>query len=144
MEEAIYLHLKPGHIPPKLEGVAPFKAVVVVDSADVTSEWRAQVSDWLVQSGCLYMMAWGHNCSAWDDSVDWASLEMSGFGEVPETQFVMTTWHEKASLQETFWFSENSAFHPTVDLKTTYIIHIAPADRAADILGAFHAAQKTD
>ncbi len=42
METPRYLHLKPGDAPPRLEGVAPFKAVLVIDS-EVTPEWQAQV-----------------------------------------------------------------------------------------------------
>lgn len=76
MEAPRYLHLKPGEAPPRLEGVAPFKAVVVVDS-EVTPEWQAQVSDWLVRSGCRWMiMAWGRKCGDWDTSFDLARLAM--------------------------------------------------------------------
>ncbi len=140
----IYQHLKPGDDPPKLEGVTPFKAVVVIDSDDVTFEWQAVISDWLVKSGCLYMMAWGHDCSSWDDSVDWANLEMFDYGEIPEHQFVFTTWHEKDLLQEAFWFCGYCAFHPTVELKATYIVHIAQASDAASMLEAFQSAQESD
>ena len=96
-----YLHLRPEGPQPSLDGAAPFKAVVVIDS-EVTPEWQAQVSDWLVRSGCQYMMAWGLDCSSWDDSVDVANLEMFDFGEIPDEGFVMTTWHEKDSLLEAF------------------------------------------
>ena len=111
MEAPRYLHLKPGVAPPRLEGVAPFKAVVVVDS-EVTPEWQAQVSDWLVRSGCRWMMAWGRKCGDWDTSVDLANLAMFDYGEIPDDDFVVTTWHENESLQETFWFSEQCAMHP--------------------------------
>lgn len=57
-----YLHLPAGSSPPMLSG-EPYKAVVVVEQ-DVENDWRNAVSDWLVESGCLYMMAWGRDCSA--------------------------------------------------------------------------------
>src|SRR5438105_8856178 len=141
METPRYLHLKPGDAPPRLEGVAPFKAVVVVDS-DVTPEWQGQVSDWLVRSGCQYMMAWGHNCGDWDSSVDEASLAMFDYGEIPDDNFVMTTWHENESLQETFRFSERCAMHPSLELDRTCIVHISPEGGAADLLETFRAAQE--
>src|SRR3546814_2317896 len=68
-----YFHLRPGHSPPELHG-APYRAVVIIE-APVTAEWRSLVSAWLVKSGCLYMMAWGPDCSLWDDSVDYARSE---------------------------------------------------------------------
>jgi hypothetical protein len=141
MEAPIYLHLEPGDAPRPLEGIAPFKAVVVVDS-EVTPEWQTQVSDWLVQSGCRYMMAWGQKCSDWDSSVDEACLAMFDYGEIPEDGLVITTWHENESLQETFWFSERCAMHPSLELERTYVVHIAPEGRAAELLKTFRAAQE--
>ena len=141
MEAPKYLHLKPGDNPPRLEGVAPFKAVVVIDS-EVTPEWQAQVSDWLVRSGCRYMMAWGQKCSDWDSSVDEANLAMFDFGEISDDDFVITTWHENESLQDVFWFSERSANHPSLEIEATYIIHIAPVGNATELLETFRTAQE--
>jgi hypothetical protein len=140
MYEPTYLHLRPGDIPPRLENLAPFKAIVVVED-EVMPEWQAMVSEWLVRSGCRYMMAWGLRCSEWDDSVDLANLRGFDFGEVPEDEFVMTTWHETDSLHETFWFSERVAMHPSLNLEQTYVIHISPNERATDLLQIFRAAQ---
>jgi hypothetical protein len=120
METPIYIHLKPGDPPPRLEGVSPFKAVVVANS-EVMPEGQAHVSDWLVRSGCRYMMAWGRMCSDWHSSVDVANLAKFNCGEIPEDDFVMTTSHENESLQEAFWFSERCAMHPSLELERTYI-----------------------
>ena len=140
MKVPTYLHFTPGDIPPRLDGGAPFKAVLVIED-EVTPEWQTMISDWLVHSGCRYMMAWGRNGSDWDTSVDLANLRAFDFGEIPDDEFVMTTWHNDESLQETFWFSERVAFHPTLDLEQTYIIHISPNERAAELLLVFRAAQ---
>ncbi len=128
----IYLHLKPQHDPPPLEKVAS-KFVVVID-AQISDEWRDAISDWIVDCGCLYMMAWGQNCSAWDDSVDWANIEKSGFEDVPEHQFVMTTWHDNDSLDEVFRFSKIDAEHPDGPLERSVILHIARTSRETEIL----------
>jgi hypothetical protein len=141
METPIYLHLKPGETPPRLEGDALFKAVVVIDS-DVSPQWQVQISDWLVRSGCRYMMAWGQKCGDWNSSVDEASLAMFDYGEVPDDDFVMTTWHANEPLQETFWFSEQCAMHPSLELERTYVVHIAPEARATELLKTFRAAQE--
>src|SRR5262249_29202922 len=109
MGAPIYVHLRSGEPVPHLDSSQPFKGIVVIED-DVTSEWQASVSDWLVRNGCRYMMAWGHGCSEWDDSVDLASLDCFGYGETPEDKFVMTTWHNKETLEDVFWFATHAAF----------------------------------
>lgn len=141
MEAPEYVHLRPGDPPPSLDDAAPFKAVVVVD-ADVTPEWQGQVSDWLVRSGCRYMMAWGRKCTEWDDSVDEANLARFDFGEIPEDDFVMTTWHDDEPVEEAFWFSQFCAMHPSLELEKTYIVHISAESREAPMLETFRQAQE--
>ncbi len=80
------------------------------------------------------MMAWGVNCSQWDDSVDMANIEEFNFGEIPEDRFIMTTWHTDAALAEVFWYSKNNAFHPTVKLKRTILLHICVEDKEREML----------
>jgi hypothetical protein len=135
-----YLHLTPGDALPTLASGLPFKAVVVVD-CEVEPDWQAQVSDWLVRSGCRFMMAWGHKCGDWDSSVDDANLAMFDYGEIPDDDFVLTTWHDDESLQEVFWFCLHCAMHPSLDLARTYIVHISPHGRPAELLEALRAAQ---
>ena len=116
MQTLEYLHLRPGDAPPRLDGTAPFKAVVVVES-DVTPEWQGRVSDWLVRAGCRYMMAWGRDCSGWDSSVDEANLIVFDYPETPEDESIMTTWHDNEPLEEVFWFSQFCAMHPSLELE---------------------------
>ncbi len=87
------------------------------------------------------MMAWGVDCSSWDDSVDWANLSAAGPDEIPDDKFVTTTWHEDEPLSETFWFAANTAFHPTVLLNNLIIIDIGPDEREAQMLAEYSAAQ---
>ena len=140
METVTYLHLPAGHTPPSLEGYRPFKAVLVIEQ-QVTGEWQSLVSEWLVQSGCLFMMAWGFDCSSWDDSVDHANLSAFNFREIPEDAFVMTTWHADEPLRETLWFAAHTAFHPTAALDRTVIVHISAEERRAELLRVFQQAQ---
>jgi hypothetical protein len=140
MEGLTYLHLTPGDALPALNNNGCFKAVVVVED-DVTPKWRAAVSDWLVRSGCRYMMAWGRECSKWDDSVDCANLSLFDYGEIPEAEFVMTTWHEQDSLGDVFRISAHAAGHPSLELHQTFIIHVAPHERSAALLQALREAQ---
>jgi hypothetical protein len=134
-ESIAYLQLEPG-APLVSLGFATFKAVVAVE-ATVTPQWQSLVSDWLVQSGCLYMMAWGQGCSSWDDSVDIANLERFNFAEIPDDQFVMTTWHSDEPLTEVFWFSKYTASHPTVELRHTLLLHISSENREREFLQSY-------
>lgn len=144
METPEYLHLRPGDAPPRLENAAAFKAVVLIDP-DVTPEWQGQICDWLVHSGCRYMMAWGKDCSAWDSSVDEASLAKFDYSEIPEDDFVMTTWHDNEQLEDAFWFSQFCAMHPSREIEKTYIVHISLEGRETQMLETFRDAQeKTD
>ncbi len=137
-----YLHLPSGQLPPALAQGA-YRAVVVIEDS-VTDEWRTAVSEWLVLTGCLYMLAWGERCSEWDDSVDYALLSAFDFGEIPDDRFIMTTWHDDEPATEVFWFAEHGAYHPTVDLERTLILHIAPHEREAELLTTFREAQSLD
>jgi|SRR5690348_1531481 hypothetical protein len=134
-DSVAYPHLEPEAIPGPL-GFRPFKAVVAVE-ADVSPQWQSLVSVWLIQSGCLYMMAWGRGCSSWDDSVDLSNVEAFDFADIPDDQFVMTTWHSDESLAEVFWFSKYTASHPTVELDKTLLLHISAESREQEFLRSY-------
>lgn len=132
-----YIHLAPDAIPPALKAV-PSKFVVVVE-AEVSDEWQKQVSDWIVASGCLYMMAWGPACSSWDDSVDWANIDRCGPHPIPASEFVVTTWHDDEPLAEVFWFAKTVAQHADVELAETIILDISTASRRDELLQLYGA-----
>src|SRR5215467_8233133 len=96
-----YLHVTPESDLPDISYLRPFRSVVLIEEP-INSEWRAKVSAWLVDAGCLYMMAWGNDCSSWDDSVDIANLEQFNYENIPDERFVMTTWRENEPLAEVF------------------------------------------
>ena len=79
-----YLALHDGDDLKCIDGLRPFKCLILV-TEKVAGPWQHSVSEWLVASGCLYMMAWGVNCSSWDDSVDIANLETLILATFPMT-----------------------------------------------------------
>ena len=117
---------------PDTSHLAPFCAAVIIDKK-LSARRQFEVSRWLCDMGCLYMCAWGVECSTWDDSVDLANLEHFNFGEIPDDNFVMTTWHTDDSLDEFFEYVNLTAIHPTIDLKQTLIVHIGGSDRRAEL-----------
>ena len=90
-----------------------------------------------MRCGCLYMVAWGANCSSWDDSVDWANIEAFDFKQIPEDRFVMTTWHEDQPLSEALWYAKHNAFHPTIELQHTLLIHVSARNGEQELLRAY-------
>jgi hypothetical protein len=146
METVSYVHLKPNAEIPALVDGGRFKAVVIID-ADVHPDWQYEVSKWLVLSGCRYMMAWGRECGAWDDSVDWAALEVFNYYEGKEIgkdpDFVMTSWHEDEPLEEALAFCHHSASDPFLhqEFKSALLLHIAETPEANRVLQAFESAK---
>ncbi|HEU5285361.1 MAG TPA: hypothetical protein VFU20_02480, partial [Sphingomicrobium sp.] len=133
-----YVRLIPDGLLPEVSVYAPFKAVVVIE-ATYSPEWQDEVSRWLVDSGCRYMMAWGDNCSSWDDSVDHAEILKHLPGDVPDNQFVMTTWHKDETLENVFWYAQFCAqfSYDDVALTNALIIHISETVREAEMRALF-------
>lgn len=131
-----YIHVAPECQLPEVAAQAPFRAVVIAEE-ECSHAWQAEVCGWLVKTGCLYMMAWGKNCTSWDDSVDIANLERFGFEDIPDDQFIMTTWHQDEPLEEVFWFSKNNSHHPTQTLTSDLLLHIAVQPRELELLRSY-------
>jgi hypothetical protein len=134
-----YLHLTPEQALPELPS-GPF-LVIIVAEANVTGEWQDRTADWLVECGCLYAVAWGVDCEKWHDSVDWAALRKFDFGDIPDDQFIMTTWHNDEPLTEAFWFAGNCGHHPDVELTRSIILHISSEARGEELLRIYHQSQ---
>ena len=138
LSPTIYVHLVPGSPLPDI-AIESSRFVVVVE-AEVSYEWQKHVSEWMVASGCLYMMAWGRECSSWDDSVDWANIDKFGDNPIPDDEFVFTTWHEDEPLKEVFWFSKTCAKHRSIDMVRTIVLDISAASRKVELLSLYEAA----
>ena len=135
ISEVVYLCLNPESELPKLS-LGSFRALVMIES-EVSALWQNTVSDWLVRSGCLQMMAWGLGCSSWDDSVDWANISQFAHGDIPDESFVLTSWHEDQSLQEVMHFCKHFADHPFAELRSTLLSHIVYEPREEGICSLY-------
>ena len=91
----------PGHL-------SRYKCLILIERP-VPEARRDEVSRLLVESGCLYVMVWGLDCSLWDDSIDCANIQQFEYREIPDAQFVMTTWHEGETIQEVLRFAKVGA-----------------------------------
>ena len=75
-----------------------FVALIVNNDAQISPSDQYAVSLALVRFGCRYAVCMGHDCSSWDDSVDYANIEFEP-GLTPD-KFVMTTWHDDDTVDE--------------------------------------------
>lgn len=126
---------------PPLDSLAPYRAVIVL-SGNYSDEWQDDVSRWLVNSGCRYMMAWGPNCSSWDDSVDYAVIQKFLPSEAPDAHHVMTTWHEDETLESVFWYCQFCAQFSSndVELHQAVIVDVSEHERKDWILALYQRA----
>lgn len=132
-----YLFVRNGQPCPAISIAPPYLAVVFAE-VRCENKLRDELSDELVRTGCRVMMAVGEDCSAWDDSVDIASLQQHDFGPIPDEDFVMTTWHREESLAEIFWFATFSGREWTdISISTFLILHVGQEERRAELLDLF-------
>ncbi len=127
-----YLQLRPGEELSDITKLKPFLAIVVSEET-ADPAWRDAVSKWLVKSGCTYMLAWGKECTAWEDAVDLANIEQFNFGEIPEDELVFTTMHENESLIDVFGFAK-TAEHACVEFSNSLILHISFQNKETEYL----------
>lgn len=132
-----YLQLRPGGEPPALDHLSPFLAIVLAEE-EVDELWQAEISRWLVASGCRYLLAWGKDCEAWHDMVDDAALEAVDYEEVPDEHKVIATWHEDEDVEEVFWFAKHRAAHPSHSFKATVILDISLLSRKEEVEQAYN------
>ncbi|MEO8206046.1 MAG: hypothetical protein ABI615_07680 [Chthoniobacterales bacterium] len=84
---------------PPFEG-EDYALLLYVAATDISSEEQTLISRDIIASGCRYAVCFGHDCSSWDDAIDWAVIDAGKGGK----GFVMTTWHERDTLEEVLHF----------------------------------------
>lgn len=137
--QLVYLHRKPEAASPELLPPQPSRVVLISD-ASTSEAYKEAVAEELVRNGCLYFMAWGRECESWHDAVDMANIARFDFKEIPEESFIMTTWHENEPLSEALWFCKNNAFHTSVKLSRTVLLHVSEVPAEDRVLEEYRVA----
>ncbi|TAN44400.1 MAG: hypothetical protein EPN22_06805 [Nitrospirae bacterium] len=89
---------------------AEFAILIYISDMTITAEERELLCDQIVAAGCRYAVCAGYQCEIWHDSVDFAYLKLNNWESEDET-LIMTTWHEKESLEDiVFFFLNNTTF----------------------------------
>ncbi len=124
---------------PDVSQVAPFKTVIAVEQA-VSKERQAEISTWLVNMGCRYVMACGENCDSWTKSIRQANLMVFDLGSMGAEDFVMATAHRYESLRAVFWYAKNVAKHPEIEFKECVVLHLANGEQSDKFQSMFQRA----
>ncbi|MCE9595633.1 MAG: hypothetical protein K8S98_15705 [Planctomycetes bacterium] len=77
-----------------------FALLLRVLDTTITREEQTRLSERIVRLGCRYAVCAGHGCSSWDDSIDMAHLATDANFDPPDSEFVMTTWHDDESIED--------------------------------------------
>ena len=119
-------------------GLEAFRCLILIER-EVSADDRNTISRALVDGGCLFAMAWGLDCTLWDDSVDWANLECFDYVNVPDDKFVLTTWHSKDTLEEVLYFAKFCSLtgYNDQELKELLILDLGQGSREANIRQAY-------
>ncbi len=84
----------------------PYIAILAIYNNSITPDWQNQCADWIVNSKyCYQAMAWGYECSSWDDALDFSYLESCNYFVNDDYDF-MTTWHQNQKLEDVIEFAE--------------------------------------
>jgi hypothetical protein len=102
-----------------------FGLLLAMDGREEIVENLGEVPERLINEGLAYLCAWGPDCSRVHDIFDLVSvnLEKNTGQDFP----IMTTWHEKESLDEALWFLLFCAipYDELIDkCSTSYIISV--------------------
>ena len=121
--------------------LSAFRCVILIEKT-IDAADRAKISKQLVDAGCLYAMAWGIDCSSWDDSIDEANIDQFFPRSVPDNKFVMTTWHSKESIEEVFFFAKFNAVlsYDNIKLVDLLVLDLGLIPREAEIMRVYETA----
>ena len=124
---------------PDISACAPFKAVIVAERA-VSGERRAEISEWLVEMGCRYLISHGEGCQFWTDSMRKANLDAFDIDSMSARDFVMTTTHPTEPLRWVLWFAKKIAKHPEHTFNEVLILHLADWSRSTEFIAMYQKA----
>tara|TARA_R110002072_G_scaffold302737_1_gene488160 strand:+ start:88 stop:600 length:513 start_codon:yes stop_codon:yes gene_type:complete len=94
---------------PLAGSIGHFVCLLVWDAATESVEQISRVAEHLLESGCVYVCAWGTGCERVHDIFD-ETIVGDGTQESPDAFHVFTSWHDDEPLDDAIWFFLRSAF----------------------------------
>jgi hypothetical protein len=124
---------------PDIGHLAPFKVVLAIEDT-VDRSRQNEVSNWLVEMGCKYVMICGSHCKSWEQSIRQANLDQADIENMGPQEFVMITTHEHERLRNVLWHAKKHARHTHVKINNILTIHIGSQNRSVEYLAMFEKA----
>ena len=104
----------------------------------VSAQRQFEISRWLVDMGCCYLISCGEGCESWCDSVREENLKNLDVDNIHARDIVMTTSHFREPLRSVFWYAKNVASHPEFEQEDLLVIHLAERDRSTEYQAIYH------
>jgi hypothetical protein len=124
---------------PDIGHLAPFKVVLAIEDT-VDRSRQNEVSNWLVEMGCKYVMICGSDCKSWEQPIRQANLDQVDIDNMGPQEFVMITTHEHERLRNVLWHAKKHARHTHVKINNILTIHIGSQNRSVEYLAMFEKA----
>lgn len=99
---------KPYNFVSPFDGEA-FVCIIFNNDPIISNDEQNKISDNLIASNCRYAVCAGHDCSSWDDSIDWAYISTDENYDPPDETFVMPTWHDDETVNDIMFFGLNNS-----------------------------------
>jgi hypothetical protein len=102
-----------------------FTVLIACDSEDLPLGEIRDCAKALIEKGAVYVCCWGNGCGRFHDIVDevWVGCEKDGkYSAVAKDSTLMTTWHDRESLDDALWYLLFTAWPPVEDESEFYPI----------------------
>ncbi len=86
-----------------------FVLFLACDAAKIDEDALSRFAETALDQGLAYVCAWGSGCESVHDTFDWAHV-MRKLDMPDDEGVVMTTWHEKDSIEEALRFFFDLAY----------------------------------
>jgi len=80
-----------------------FALLLYIADRKIPNDERNDLSGQIVDQSCRYAVCAGIECGLWHDCID-ESFVMKSIIEEKEEDFIMTTWHDKESIEDIVHF----------------------------------------
>jgi len=125
-----------GNLPTFCLPSARFVCLIIWDADKASDQNLAQVANWLLSHGAVYVCCWGESCERVHDAVDTADISRNPSCD----PVVMTTCHDKEPLAEAVYYALNTAWPDegyADGCESVVAVCIAKHDAAQTVRAAF-------
>ena len=83
-------------------------------------EFKSDVAERLIDTGCMYMVCGGLECELWHDIIDEVIVELKIDGNLDQSSLIMTTWHTEATMEDLAFFFTYVTHNPNIEDQSSF------------------------